>query len=306
VRPIRPFAFAGAAVLLVAGGIAIGMALESRVEPTTSTLSNNDAIAASPFWKPLFDDDLPLLVVVGDYFILGELDAQGNVQRLVREFSINSSHDLDELFMYEPDLMQKYMDLDLTYLPRSAAAAMRSVLRVLYTSPKPVRTVSMSELNVADFKTNHVIYIGYVSGLDKLQHFVFASSELAVGETFDELVLEATDKIFASGAGLPSYGRNYRDYGLFSTFPGPSDNQFIVIAGTRDAGLMQTAQFVTEPASLAAAEREAETRDFAATGAVEILLEVTGFDRTSLNAMIVHSAGLDYHTIWGGELVGSR
>jgi hypothetical protein len=69
---------------------------------------------------------------------------------------------------------------------------------------------------------------------------------------------------------------------------------------------MQTAQFVTEPASLTVAEREAEARDFGATGAVEILLEVTGFDRTSLNAMIVHSARLDYHEIWGGELVGSR
>jgi hypothetical protein len=40
-----------------------------------------------------------------------------------------------------------------------------------------------------------------------------------VGETFDELVLETTDKVFSSGAGLPSHGRNYRDYGLFSTFP---------------------------------------------------------------------------------------
>lgn len=305
-RSTRSLALAGAAVLLIAGGIAIGMALESRVEQTATTPGSNDSIAASPLWRSLLDDDLPILVVVGDYFIFGELDAQGNVQRLVREFSINSSHDLDELFMYEPDLMQKYMDLDLTYLPRSAAAAMRNVLRVLYTSPKPVRTVSMSELNVADFKTNHVVYIGYISGLDKLQHFVFASSGLSVGDTFDELVLEATNKVYASGAGLPSHGKNYRDYGLFSTFPGPSDNQFVIIAGTRDAGLMQTAQFVTEPASLAAAEQEAAARDFGATGAVEILLEVTGFDRTSLNAMIVHSAALDYHEIWGGELVGSR
>ena len=44
------------------------------------------------------------------------------------------------------------------------------------------RVVAISELNVADLKSNHVIYIGYVSGLGKLEEFVFASSELAVGE----------------------------------------------------------------------------------------------------------------------------
>src|SRR3970282_588848 len=109
---------------------------------------------------PLLDDNLPILVVVGDYYIFGELDTQGNVDRLVREFSINSSRDLDDLMMYQPELAARYMDLDLTYLPRSAAFALRDVLRVLYTSDKPVRAISMSELNVADFKTSHIVYVG--------------------------------------------------------------------------------------------------------------------------------------------------
>ena len=79
--------------------------------------------------------------------------------------------------MYDPDLLARYMDLDLTYLPRgSASRAARRAARALYTSSKPVRVVSMSELNVADLKSNHVVYIGYISALDKLEDFVFASS----------------------------------------------------------------------------------------------------------------------------------
>jgi len=107
---------------------------------------------------------------------------------------------------------------------------------------------------------------------------------------------------------MPANGTNYRDFGLFSTFPGPGGNQFVIIAGTRDAGLMQTAQAVSEPMDLRATEEAAFPEGAAAAAAsdeppaVELLFEVTGFDRTNLDAMIVHTAPLDYHEIWGGEL----
>jgi hypothetical protein len=33
------------------------------------------------------------------------------------------------------------------------------------------------------------------------------------------------------------------------------------------------------------------------------LFEVRGYDRTNLDAMIVHTSALDYRAIWGGELL---
>ncbi len=142
-------------------------------------------------------------MIVGDYYIFGELDERGDIDRLVRDFSVNSSRDLDELIMYEPDLLSRYMDLDLTYLPRGSAFALLDVLRVLYTGEKNVRVVSMSELNVADLKSNHVVYIGYISALDKLEDFVFGSSSLAVGDTYDELRNKDTGVLYTSEAGIP-------------------------------------------------------------------------------------------------------
>ena len=298
----RTLKLAAATAVILGLGIAAGMALQGRLDARSSSPSVYEQIAESRVWRPLLDDNLPILVVVGDYYIFGELDTQGNVDRLVREFSINSSRDLDDLMMYQPELAARYMDLDLTYLPRSAAFALRDVLRVLYTSDKPVRAISMSELNVADFKTSHIVYVGYISALDKLLEFVFASSELAVGDTFDELVEKSTGTIYASGAGLPN-GSNYLDYGLFSTFPGPAGNQFLIVAGTRDAGLMQTAQALSEPMHLRVAEDAVAAKGLNAGGGVEILFEVRGYDRTNLDAMIVHTSALDYRAIWGGELL---
>jgi hypothetical protein len=292
-----------AGILLLGVGIAAGMAIESQLQGPTQNASPYAEIAESPLWQPLLDDDLPIVVVVGDYFIFGEVDSLGNVERLVREFSINSSRDLADLVMYDPEAAARYMDLDLTYLPRGAAFALRDLLRVLYTSDKVVRVISMSELNVAEVKTSHIVYVGYISGLEKLLDFVFASSQLAVGETFDELILRESRLTYASEAGIPTDHGNYRDYGLFSTFPGPGGNQLFIVAGMRDPGLMQTAEELSEAMRLSVAEQAVAARNPDDPPAVELLFEVTGNSRTNLDAMIVHSAALDYGKIWGGELL---
>jgi hypothetical protein len=139
-----------------------------------------------------------------------------------------------------------------------------------------------------------VIYVGYISALDKLLDFVFTSSGLALGETFDELLNIGTGESYISGAGIPRDGpQNYTDYGLLSTFPGPGGNQLMIVAGTRDAGLMHTAQAATTLANVEALE--ASQPDTLADGSIafEALYKVTGFDRVSLDAMLVYTGTLD-------------
>ena len=262
-----------------------------------------DEVSRSPIWASFMDDELPLLVVVGDYYIFAELDRFGRVERLVREFDINSADDLADRFVYEPELMETYFDVDLTYLPQASAFALKDLLRVIYRSDKPVRVTPMSELTVADLKSNHVIYVGYISALDQLMEVVFASSGLILGETYDELSNAATGENYTSGAGIPREGRqNYTDYGLFSTFPGPSGNQMMIVAGMRDAGLMHTAKVATNLADVTTLQASVPGPPADGPLALEALYEVTGFDRVSLDAMLVYTATLDYRKIWGGEL----
>ena len=298
--PVSRVRLAVAALALSVVGGLVGWAIGAGREegPTAAQIASR-----SPLWAHMFDDDLPILVVVGDYYIFGELDARGDVERLVRDFAVNSSKDLDELIMYEPDLLARYMDLDLTYLPRGSAFALLDLLRVLYTSDKSVRVVSMSELSIADLKSNHVVYVGYLSALDKLEDFVFASSTLAVGDTYDELKNKDTGALYTSEAGIRDLNRNYRDYGFISTFPGPGGNQFMIVAGTRDAGLMQAAHAVTDPMFVRSVEQSMPEEAKRQAPAFEQLYEVMGFDRTNLDAMLVHTSPLNYQKIWGGNLL---
>jgi hypothetical protein len=282
-RRVAAWLVAAVASAAAAAGVAFGWWLGQAREARDPL----DTVVASPVWAPIFDDDTPTLIVVGDYYIFGELDDVGNVGRLIRNFSINSSKDLDDHLMFDAS-PGRYIDLDLTYLPRSTAFALRELLRVLYTSDKPVNIASMSDLDAADLRDNHILYVGYVSALDKLYDFVFAGSGLAVGETFDELVERDGGKSYVSGGGMPS-ARNYRDYGLFATFPGPGGHQLMVVAGTRDAGLMQAAQAVSTPRHVTALERAVPAPAAGSPPAFEVLYEVSGLERTNLDAVIVYS-----------------
>ena len=87
------------------------------------------SVRASTVWAPLLDDDLPITIVVGDYYLLGETDENGNVRRLVREFFINSHSDFLDHAELDPQLMQKYRNLNLTYLPTSSAFALQDIVR---------------------------------------------------------------------------------------------------------------------------------------------------------------------------------
>ena len=287
----------GAALLML--GIALGAGIMIESEPAAPAAV---AVAKSPLWADMLDDDLPILVVVGDYYIYGELDEHGDVTRLVRDFNVGSSAELDELMKNDTTLMSRYMDLDLTYLPTGSAFALLDILRVLYTTEKSVRVASMSEMNEADLKSSHVIYVGYISALDKLEDFVFASSTLTIGYTYDELRNMDTGELYTSEAGFPEVNHNYRDYAFISTFPGPGGNQIMIVSGTRDAGLMQAAHALADPMFVASMEQQRPDTSKNQPPSFEMLYEVTGYGRTNLDAMLVHTAALNYQQIWGGVL----
>ncbi len=101
-----------AAVAAFVAGVVVTYVLASN--PQDRDLN---AVRHSAVWAPLLDDDLPITVVVGDYFLLGEVDHAGNVERLVREFYINSNQDFLDHLQLNPGQMSNYRNLDLTYLP---------------------------------------------------------------------------------------------------------------------------------------------------------------------------------------------
>jgi hypothetical protein len=250
----------------------------------------------SPLWSPMLHDERTIFVVVGDYYIFGETDETMEVKRLVREFGINSSQDLDHHLKLHPDLADRYMDLELAYLPTAAAYGLRDLMPVLASANKRVRVVTMSQLNPAVIKSADVIYLGYLSGLGMLRDIVFSGSRLTFGESYDEVVDRKTQKRYVSQAGAPYRGENkIHDYGYFATFTGPTGNHIVIIAGTRDVAAMHMAETVTTPRTLDALVTSAGTAP-----SFEALYEVYGMDRLNLDGKRLLTSALDSATLWSG------
>jgi hypothetical protein len=272
---------------LVIGALIVLLAMRSGGE------ADLRAVRASPVWAPLLDDDLPITIVVGDYYLLGETDEAGGVRRLVREFFINSHSDFLDHAELDPQLMQKYRNLNLTYLPTSSAFALQEVAPILGRN-KRVHVTMMSSLDVNLLKTSHVVYVGFISGLGMLGDSVFAASRVSPGGSFDELVDSKTNATYLSTA-MPLQGASssYRDYGYFSTFEGPAGNRVIIIAGTRDTGVQQTAEAVSDQATLA----ELTTKAGSATS-FESLYEVYGVAQASIKAKLLFVSEMRSVNIW--------
>jgi hypothetical protein len=269
--------------LLLAGVAAVGPGRGAGDVPARVA-----AARASALWAPLLADDRPIQIVIGDYYIFGERNATGAVERLVRDFDVNSRDDLQRRFAADPELVRRYVDLDLGYLPTSSARALREILPLLAATPKPVRVSLASEVDPSTFKTSHVVYIGYLSGLGMLFDVAFQHSRFEIGGSFDEIVDAATGLVYASEAGGPvDPGVRYRDYAYVSSFGGQNGNRFIVIAGARDPAVIQAAEILADPRQLAALRASVEdAADY------EALFEVAGLSRTNLEAQRVVAAPL--------------
>ena len=292
-RGRRPLWAVAVLVLMMATSAATWLASRSSLPPS---VRHGLELRASPVWGPILSNRLPTVIVLGDYYIFGESDDGMTVARLVREYTVNSRSDLNTFLVQHPALAGRYIDLDLRYLPVGSASALRSLAPVLTsgaTSLRP-RVILASELTPEMMRATNIIYVGYLSGLGALRYPVFANSRFSIGETYDQLFDALTKRRYNSeGGGPDSDGVVYRDYGYFSSFKGPAGNRIVIIAGTRDIGLMQTAEAATNVAALKALARHGGGAD-----AFEALYLVEGMNRQNVGGQLLVASPIDSAAKW--------
>jgi hypothetical protein len=281
----------------LAASVLINLVLLSALYWSSHHRAAVDPVPSNAVWSRMLKSDRPLLVVLGDYYIFAETDKNMEVQRLVREFSINSAGDLDQYLKLHPELGDRYQDMQLNYLPTSAAFALEDLMPLLAGAAARTRVVLASDITPAMLKSSDVIYIGYLSGMGMLGDLAFSGSRFDVGESFDVLIDRASGKRYISQAAMPVPGeQTYHDFGYFATFAGPSGNQIMIIAGTRDVAVMQTAESVTRADSLQQlSARSGNLRSF------DALYDVFAMNGTDLNGTLLLTGKIDTARIWADE-----
>ncbi len=292
-RETLTFWFAALAIVLLLLNLAFQFTGADEEVSTTSQLAS-----LSP-WQELMDDQTPILILVGDYYIFGEVNAQGDVARLVREFDVNSAEELRFLQDVGVDGSAAYYDLGLNYIPTSSAYALTQVLTgpLRGVSPGRISVKMVSDYSTADLANNHIIYLGYLSGLQELATLMFAGSKLTIGSTYDELSNLETGEYYVSSSGL-SGGDSYKDYSMLASFPSPNGRQISMIAGMRDESLINIAQQVSNPDVLTQIQQSLE-QPADQGGHFEALFEVFGFDNTNFNSRLIYTHNRDPQAVTG-------
>jgi hypothetical protein len=258
--------------------------------------SDLERVRASPIWSALLKDDRPIIIVVGDYYLIGETDDSMGVNRLIREYSVNSKNDLDHYVQEHPELADRYMDVGLRYLPISTAFALRDVMVVLAPENRRITVSKMSDIEPSSLKSADIVYIGYLSGMGMLQDLIFAGSRFSVGDSYDEVFDKRTRVSYVSEIGSDIMDppqptgkeKTYHDYGVFEKMRGPGGNTIVVISGTRDAGVTQTAEVFTSAQKLKDLEQKSDVRL-----PIEALLEVSAVDGVNLNGKLLAQSNRD-------------
>lgn len=257
-------------------------------------------LQSSTVWKPLLSGSRRVTVVVGDYYIMGERRADGEVSRLVREFDINGPKDLERVAVDDPERAKTYVDLGLNYFPVGVGNALRAVVPVLRrTDPGIVATVVMpvSQLSPVMVKYSNLVYLGYLSGLGSLRDPMFSGSRFAIGSSYDEVIDRQTGRRYMADTHLDLNATNpSQDYALISKFRSVTGNWVLIIAGTRDAALMEAADYATHLDTIAEM-----TRSLNGAESFDALLAVESLHNVGLRARLIGVSARRTEADWSGK-----
>ena len=239
--------------------------------------------APNPLWAPLHASERPILLVLGDYYIYGEIDpVRPEQSRLIRDFRVDSEADLAALQEAEPDRYGYAEDVGLSYLPFSTAYAMQSVMPVLASTGREVEVIAASEVEPAMLNRFDVVYLGLLSGMGVLEDQVFATSTLRVGESYDELVDRESGQVWTSdearSLASPAF---YRDHAYLARFTASTGAQVVVVASQRETGLRGIS-----PIAVADALPEGVAEVSGADG-FEAVVQVTGQQGADLDDRLI-------------------
>lgn len=286
------------AALLFAVNLALWLVLADRPKSDGAARA-----AASAFWKPLATNGRPTMIASGNYYLFAEAPGTSEVRRLIRHAAVNSKSDLDRYLLAHPEHIGRYADAGVQFLPASIAPALRDLLPVVgRATGGGVGTelmIPISGMTPDMLKKANIVYIGDLSSLGLLRDPVFAASSFQLAAKAGTLIDIETRERDAGGTDTASdSGPPRRDFAYLASLPGPSGTRVLIVAGSRDAAIMQAAEIASDPRQL---DRIAAGVGDAA--AFEALYQVQTLDNLNLGSRLLGTRGFRPDRIWSPDRI---
>ncbi len=269
----RVASYAGWALLLVSIALNVSLLINDRTTDQRDVLAN-------PVLSGFIDGERPVLVVLGDHFFFGE----SGTHIRVRDVEINSKEDLLQSPHHEsnPGLVFE----TLSYLPKSVAYSLQTILPIVNLSSQKVTLKLVSELTSEDVRDYNVIYIGFVRAMGSvLRDYYLARSNFESNPPlFMSLVDTSTGTTYLRSGPVPQHNK---DYGLVARFTGPAGNEILVLSGIGDVGVLAAVHSFSTQRAAARIEEMLRSTEVETSNGFEVLLEADGHSRTDLDFRVI-------------------
>ncbi len=125
----------------------------------------------NPIWYHFVDSQNPLIIVLGDYFMMQKTHYPDSSFNFIRDPEINSQHDLADFLDKNPVQKKSLKKLGQSYFGEEIPSCLFQIIRHIKSVNKPVSMKYASELSLSDIKENDIIFIGDFGTLGTLNPF---------------------------------------------------------------------------------------------------------------------------------------
>lgn len=248
---------------------------------------NLDKLRATQLWSDLVYSGKNKLIVLGDeFFIVKKEGKKKDNESILRRYDINSTEEFDKYAATQPDsiILER---TPYSFFPKTSVWPIRSILKVLHTQDSFDFKESF-QLQFSDLLTNDIIYIGSFRCLYILNEIIEeAPYKIHWHENTQKRYITGKDttlKIFFEG--WPE--RNHIDYCYLKKFPGPSNNDIILVYSYFETAMFGVIDIISDYKKLKVLENTIINSLGYSPQYYSILFKTTGHSRTALKTEVVN------------------
>jgi len=245
------------------------------------------------FWADSLRNDLPFLIVIGDFFFFQEYHTDLQKWQIVRDKTINSFNDYDQFRINNPNLKLKLSEY--SYFPSTYMNEIIYLSDIIQSiSDKRINYCCASHLQMYNLEEQNIVFIGNVNTLGTINRF-FSEPYFTIDE-FNNAVSapplnEETVKIYTA---LSEPRRKYKDYAIIKKIKGANKNNILIITSFHQSGLINAIKFFRRQTTIKVLKDSMNKKFNKIPSDFAILLKVDGCDKKGYDVeiqemMIFHS-----------------
>jgi hypothetical protein len=258
------------------------------IQKTDTNYSFDYSEKQFPYWSSFFKNQYHTTIVIGDDFWLDEYRSEFQRYRQVRDWEINSEVDLNNFLRQFPN--EKTWQSEIRGIPFGMLNNIFDLFEIIKIFNSPLSFRMSSDTNLDELKSHNLIYVGEFRNLRKLNKVLFNLPVRFQYQPKEKLfILSGQDTIETFNRIEAPYQQENKfniDYSLIASMPGPSDENFLFIAGFGYSGRLERTKMLKDPQKLRAVFKELNYNDGNFPLYFIIVFEVESIERTGFKNSI--------------------